>query len=211
MTQHIIAYYVLFFFLKRLYIYLNLEALCLCEMCIICTLYASFSLYYLLRLLNSNIIVLYDSRVFLYLQDSSQGNSVYQINMINYIKQKYPDLQVVGGNGEYDDDDGGGVNISVPVICFLIRFLTTSTGYNGFHTVTDNFPFTISPPTVVTAAQAKNLIDAGVDALRVGMGCGSICITQEGSHPLFFTAISWTQSQHVFLFQHQRLNQHLSL
>lgn len=62
--------------------------------------------------------------------DSAQGDSIFQIRMLEFLKSSFPNVDVLAGN-------------------------------------------------VVTRRQCEHLVAAGADGMRVGMGPGSICTTQD--------------------------------
>ena len=84
--------------------------------------------------------------------------------MFRWIRETYPELQIVGGN--------------VVTACQVLTITSSICDHEIFE-LRSKLPL----------YQAKNLIDAGVDGLRVGMGAGSICITQEVRMVLYFMVL----------------------
>lgn len=78
---------------------------------------------------NERVEALVDAGVDVIIVDTAHGHSQGVLDRIKWIKQQFPDVQVIGGN-------------------------------------------------IATAAAAIDLVDAGADAVKVGIGPGSICTTR---------------------------------
>ena len=97
--------------------------------------------------------------------DSSQGNSIYQIELIKIIKREYPELQVVGGNVVTAAQAKNLIDAGVSNLCLEMKCSCLGS-------------IPIFPKLCIHNLSYKT-INLKVDGLRVGMGSGSICITQE--------------------------------
>ncbi|WP_347252215.1 IMP dehydrogenase [Legionella sp.] len=78
---------------------------------------------------DERVIALVEAGVDVLVVDTAHGHSQGVLNRVRWIKQQFPDVQVIGGN-------------------------------------------------IATAAAALDLVEAGVDAVKVGIGPGSICTTR---------------------------------
>ena len=78
---------------------------------------------------EERIAALAEAEVDVIVVDTAHGHSQGVLERVRWVKQNYPDMQVIGGN-------------------------------------------------IATAAAARALVDAGVDAVKVGIGPGSICTTR---------------------------------
>jgi IMP dehydrogenase len=78
---------------------------------------------------DERVAALVNAGVDVLVVDTAHGHSQNVLNRVRWIKQHYPQVQVIGGN-------------------------------------------------IATAAAARDLVDAGVDAVKVGIGPGSICTTR---------------------------------
>uniref|UniRef100_A0AC34QA56 Inosine-5'-monophosphate dehydrogenase n=1 Tax=Panagrolaimus sp. JU765 TaxID=591449 RepID=A0AC34QA56_9BILA len=111
---------------------------------------------------EETVKLLVDAGVDVLVIDSSNGSSLFQIKLLKMIKEKFPMIDVVAGN----------------VVTMAQAKMLIDSGADAM--IKEKFPMIdVVAGNVVTMAQAKMLIDSGADALRIGMGSGSICITQE--------------------------------
>jgi IMP dehydrogenase len=115
----------------------------------------------------------------------SQDDQAWEIESLKDPKGLMSDGEgiIIGASVSTREDDreriGKVIDAGVDVVV-----IDTAHGWSSFQISTiryikDNFKVDVIAGNVVTMEQCQDLIEAGADALRVGMGPGSICTTQE--------------------------------
>jgi IMP dehydrogenase len=104
-----------------------------------------------------------------------------QAEEVKKVKTKNPKIKVgaaVGTSGDYLERVEALIEEGVDIICIDLAHGSTVWGKNALKAIKSKFKVEVIAGNVVTKEGAEYLAEAGADAIKVGIGGGSICTTR---------------------------------